>query len=189
MPDEGQIRAALADGDARAAATLVIRAYGPAVLRYLRSLLRSEADAADAFSEWAETLWKSLPGFRGEASVRTWSYRVAWTCARNVRDEAWKKRGRPLATGEASQLAAEVRTNSKVADEQKRQALDELREALDQEDQSLLVLRIDQQLAWNEIAHVMAEHGDEVEAAALMKRFERLKVKLAKMAKERGLLK
>lgn len=189
MADEEQIRASMAAGDLRAAATEVIRLYGPAVLRYLRSLLRSEADASDAFSEWAETLWKGLGGFRGEASVRTWSYRIAWTCARNVRDEAWKKRGRPLATGEASQLADQVRTNSKLVEEQKRQALDELREALPQEEQSLLVLRIDQQLSWNEIALVMAEHGDDVEAATLMKRFERLKVRLAKMAKERGLLK
>lgn len=187
MFDEAHILTAVAS-DPRAAAGEAIRGLGPAILRYLRALLRDEDDAADAFSAWAEALWKNLPDFRREASLRTWAYRIAWSCARSLRDEAWRKRGRPLATGEASLLAAEVRTKSALAYELKRQALDELRATLSQEDQSLLVLRIDQELSWAEIAHVLATEGAPVEPAALMKRFERLKARLAKLAKERGLL-
>lgn len=187
MLDEAHIQQTLAS-DPGAAASEAIRALGPAILRYLRALLRNESDAADAFSAWAETLWKSLPGFRREAALRTWAYRIAWSCARGLQDEAWRRRGRPLETGEASQLAAEVRTSSALIHEQKRQALDELRAELSQEDQSLLVLRIDQELSWSEIAHVLAAEGAAVEPAALMKRFERLKGRLAKLAKERGLL-
>jgi hypothetical protein len=40
-----------------------------------------------------------------------------------------------------------------------------------------------------EISEVLAaEGGEKVEAAALMKRFERLKIRLAKMAKDQGLI-
>jgi RNA polymerase sigma-70 factor (ECF subfamily) len=72
--------------------------------------------------------------------------------------------------------------------ERQRQVLDKLRESLDVEEVSLLALRIDQKLSWAEIADVAAADGQPVEAAALMKRFERLKARLAKMAKDQGLI-
>jgi len=37
-------------GDGRQAATVLLRTYGPSVLRYLRSLLREEDAVDDAFS-------------------------------------------------------------------------------------------------------------------------------------------
>ena len=72
--------------------------------------------------------------------------------------------------------------------ERQRNALDKLRESLDVEEISLLTLRIDQKLSWAEIADVTATDGERTEPAALMKRFERLKARLAKMAKDQGLL-
>ena len=105
-----------------------------------------------------------------------------------MRDEAWKKHGRRLVTGEASLIAQEVRTTSAAAWEQKRQALDELRATLPPADQSLLVLRIDQEFSWKEIAEILSEAGSSIEPPTLMKRFERLKVRLAKLAMARGLL-
>jgi RNA polymerase sigma-70 factor, ECF subfamily len=50
------------------------------------------------------------------------------------------------------------------------------------------VLRVDQGLAWAEIAEILAGEGRRVEPAALMKRFERLKERLARMARDQGLL-
>jgi RNA polymerase sigma-70 factor (ECF subfamily) len=61
----------------------------------------------------------------------------------------------------------------------------------------LLVLRIDRQLAWNDLARVLAETGGEAplsdaavakEAARLRKQFQVLKEKLRGMAKKEGLL-
>jgi RNA polymerase sigma-70 factor (ECF subfamily) len=186
---EGRISELLGAGDLHGAATEALRGLGPAIIRYLRSLLRDEADAGEAFSQFAENLWRGLPAFRGEASFRTWAYRLAWNAALDVRDGPWRRRGRRFRTGEASALANDIRTKSAVVVERQRQALEQLRSALSVEDQSLLVLRVDHGLSWTEIAQVKtAEGARPVEAAALMKRFERLKEKLARLAREQGLL-
>jgi RNA polymerase sigma-70 factor (ECF subfamily) len=185
---EARIAGLRAAGDLAGAATEAIRGLAPPVLRYLRSLLRDEGDAADAFSRFAENLWRGLPSFRGEASLRTWAYRLAWNAARDVRDVAWRRRGRPFLPGEASALADEIRTGSAAVVERQRQALDELRSSLSVEDQSLLVLRLDHALSWGEIAQIEGEAGRPVAPAALAKRYQRLKARLARMASERGLL-
>ncbi len=191
MPDpdlEARVRALLAAGDPAAAATEALRGHGPAVLRYLRSMLRDEEAAADACSQFAENLWRGLPSFRGDASLRTWAFRLAHNAALNQRDEAWRRHGRRLATGEASRIAEELRTRTAVRVERQRLAVDELRQALNDDERALLALRVDQELSWAEIAGVLSGEGERVEPATLMKRYERLKDRLAAMARERGLL-
>ncbi len=182
------VRERLAAGGPDGAATALIEALGPAILRYLRSMLRVEEDAADAFSQWSENVWTGLASFRGESSLKTWGYRLAWNAAQNLRNEAWRRRGQRLATGQASALAMSIQTKSVVVVERQRQALEELRAALSEDDRSLLVLRLDQQLSWNEVAEVMAADGKPVDPATLMKRFERVKAKLGELARARGLL-
>jgi len=186
--DDARIRELIVKGDFRAAATDAIRGLGRPILRYLRSLLRDETEAAEAFSQFAESLWTGLPGFRGEASLRTWAYRVAWSAARDLRDQAWRRRGRRLETSEATAIAEEVRSSSVDRIEQERRALDELRSSLSLEEQSLLILRVDQELSWAEIADVLAEKGSAVQPMALAKRYERLKQRLQALAKEQGLI-
>ena len=185
---ELRVRELLAGEDRPGAATLAIQELGPPVLRYLRSLLRDEDDAGDAFSVFAENVWRGLPSWRGEGSLKAWCFRMAWNAALNLRNEAWRRRGRRFFSGEASALAEEVRTRSHVKVERQRQALDILRESLEVEEVSLLALRIDQKLSWAEIAEVVSADGERVEPAALMKRFERLKGRLARMAKDQGLI-
>ena len=189
VPDiEVRVRASLAEGDGPGAATAAIQELGPPVLRYLRSLLRDEDDAGDAFSIFAENVWRGLSSWRGDGSLKAWCFRLAWNAATNLRNEAWRRRGRRFFSGEASALADEVRTRSHVKVERQRHALDTLRESLEVEEVSLLTLRIDQKLSWAEIADVVSSDGERVEPAALMKRFERLKGRLARMAKEQGLI-
>jgi RNA polymerase sigma-70 factor (ECF subfamily) len=185
---ERQVRELLAAGDVRGAATEAIRALAPEVLRFLRALLRDEEDAADAFSAFAENLWTGLETFRGEASLRTWALRLARNAALNLRAEAWRRRGRRFATGEASALAEDLRTKSFVRVERQRAALDKLREALSMQDRMLLVLRLDQGLSWKETAEVLAAEGETADVNTVTKRFERLKDKLARMAREEGLI-
>jgi RNA polymerase sigma-70 factor (ECF subfamily) len=151
--------------------------------------LRDEGDAGDAFSEWAERLWRGLPAFEGRSTLRTWSLRLATNVASNLRSGAWRRRGRRLETGEASAIAARLSTATAIRVDRQRSALDRLRDALSEEEQTLLALRIDQGLAWSEIAEVLAGDGkDGPSAATLTKRFERLKERLAKLASEEGLL-
>jgi RNA polymerase sigma-70 factor, ECF subfamily len=188
MDPEARIRALLAAGDARGAATEAMRSFGPKIYGYLRAILRDDTDAADAFSLFGENLWRGISTFRGESSFRTWAYRVAWNAALAVKDEAWRRHGRRLETGEASRLADEIRTTAARVERQ-RTALDQLREELTPEEQTLLHLRIDQELPWDEIAQVLGKDGSQVESPALRKRFERLKERLATLARERGLFK
>jgi RNA polymerase sigma-70 factor (ECF subfamily) len=164
-----------------------MRAFGPKIYGYLRAVLRDDTDAGDAFSLFGENLWRGISTYRGEASFRTWAYRIAWNAALAVRDEAWRRHGRRLETSEASRLADEIRTTAARV-ERERTALDALRETLSPEEQTLLVLRIDQGLSWDEIAHVLGQEGSSVESATLRKRFERLKERLASLARERGLV-
>ena len=189
MALERKIGELLATGDVRAAATETIRGFGPAVVRFLRSSLRDEDDAADAFSRFAEKLWRSLPSFRGECSLRAFCYRVAWSEAEHVRGDAYRKRRVRLRSGIAARLAEEVRASSEAGRERRAERFAELRAALQPHEQSLLALRIDQELSWREIAHVLAAGGEPaVTEAAVRKRFERTKDKVAAMARERGFL-
>ena len=182
-----RVRELLAAGDPAGAASEALQELGPLTLRYLRSLLQDEDDAADAFSQFAENLWKGLPSFRFGASLRTWAYRIAWYAARNLRHEAYRRHGRRFASGEASAIADEIRTKTTERVARQKDALDQLRRALSVEDQSLLALRIDQELSWTEIAEVFSEEGQTIHSAALMKRFERLKSRLAELARAQGL--
>jgi len=156
--------------------------------RYLRAVLRDEGDAAEAFSLVAEGLWKGLGSFRSESSLRTWALRLAVHAAGKVRNEAWKRRVRRFASGEASAIAEEVCTTSRIRVERHSDGLEKLRQALTQQDQCLLVLRIDQRLSWTEIAEVLSDSGEGVSVNTLCKRFERIKRRLAQMAKQEGLL-
>jgi len=174
-------------GDLHGAATHAIRTLGPRIHGYLRAVLRDEGDAAEAFAGFAEDLWRGLPHFRRECAFETWAFKLAWRAALHVRDDAYRRRGRRLATSDASRLADEVRRSSILELERQSAVLERLRAALTPEERSLLVLRVDQRLAWEEVATVMSSEGEQVEAGALRKRFERLKERLAKLAAEAGL--
>jgi RNA polymerase sigma-70 factor (ECF subfamily) len=185
---EARVAELLGAGDPGAAATAVIRALGPRIAGYLRSILRNDADASDAFSAWTEHVWRGVGSFRGESSVRTWSFKIAWNAAQSLRDEAWRRLGRGFATGEASRLAAEIWTRTVERLERQRDRLALLRESLTAEEQTLLTLRIDQALSWDEIAEVISAGGTPVDAVTLRKRFERVKDRLARLARAQGLV-
>lgn len=186
---DAQLIALLAAGDRREAATVAVRTLGPPVLRYLRSLCDGEDEAADAFSQWAENLWKRIDTWRGDASFRSWAFRVAAHAAGDVTGAAWKRRGRRLLTAEASALAAEVLTSAPAREEEQRRALEALRAKLTLGERSLIALRVDQELSWEEIARVVANaSGVPPRTNTLVKRFERVKEKLAKEARKQGLI-
>jgi len=184
---ETRVRALLAAGQPDAAATAGIEGYGPAVFGYLRKTVDDEDDAHDAYAQWAEDLWKGLPGFRGDASLRAWTYRLAWHAACRLHRDPFRARGVRLPTSAASRLAASV-VQSTVATGSRRAGLDRLRAQLAPEDRTLLTLRLDRELEWEEVAEVLSADAAPVTAPALRKRFERLKERLRELAREEGLL-
>lgn len=192
---EERIRARHAAGDLAGATTLAVETYGPEVFGFLHALARDEDVAAEAFSTFAEDLWKGLPRFRWESSLRTWTYALARNALHRVRRDPARRAGRlvPLSdVGGVSGLAAAVRsvTSPHLRTEVK-DAFARLREELDPDDHALLILRVDRKLSWREIARAMPdEQGDDGEkrAATLRKRFERAKAQLRELALAHGLL-
>jgi RNA polymerase sigma-70 factor, ECF subfamily len=185
---ERRIADALARGELREAATAAIEGYGAVIYAYVRAVLRDEQDASEAFGQWSEDLWRGIGEFRGDAAFRTWAYRVAYFAALRFARDPYRTRGRRLETSEASRLAASVRSRSASLVERQQDAAGRLREGLSREEQTLLILRIDQKLSWREVAQVMTADGQPIEEAAARKRFERLKERLRKLAREQGLL-
>lgn len=185
---EERIRGLLAEGRHDEGATAAIQGYGPQILRYLRSVLADEEEAREAFSQFAENLWRGLRDFRGTAPFRIWAYRIAWNVACDLRKHPWRNRRERLVTAEASRIAATVATPTDERLERRRIELQALREALSLDDRALASLRIDQGLSWAECAEVLSRDGRIVKANTLTKRFERIKERLGALARKRGLL-
>jgi RNA polymerase sigma-70 factor (ECF subfamily) len=186
---EAEIRHLHETRDLPATAAAILRGYGPAVLRYLLGLARDEDRADDVFSQFCEDLWRGLPEFRGDSSVRLWVYTLAWHAWLRAERDAFRRRGRPLLTEEMSRLAAEVRSTTAVhLKSEAKDAIARLREQLSPVEQSLLVLRVDRELSWAEVSAVMSTPEDPLDARAAAKRFQRVKEKLRALATEAGLL-
>lgn len=194
---EDDVRALCEKGDMDGAATMALRAYGGEIFGFLLAIQNDESLASDAFSLFAEGLWRGLPGFAWSAMLRTWAYGIARNAARSARRDAARREKRAARVGESAleHVAAAVRTETLgFLRTEKRTRLQALRDSLDPEDRALLVLRIDRGLPWNELSRVLAdgsepldEAGISREAARLRKRYQHLKEKLREAAKREGL--
>lgn len=193
---EAAIAEARGAGDHDRAATLLLRRYGPELLGFLRARLRDPVLADDAFASVSEKIWRGLEGFSGRSTARVWAYAIA---VNEVRDQARRRgreRERRAASSDArlSQLVDEVR--SETAPYRRTDVKDRmraLREELSDEDQELLVLRVDKQLRYDEIVDVLAEApldpaARKREAARLRKRFQLVRGALEDAARRAGLL-
>jgi RNA polymerase sigma-70 factor, ECF subfamily len=184
---ERRIREHVEHGRTREAATAAIQGYGPELLGYLGAIARDDDQAQDVFSALCERLWRKLPEFRWQSSLRTWAYAIARNLACDAQRVGARRRGRELAIDEVPEVAAlaeQVRSTTMLhlrsASQRK---LDELRATLEADDRTMLVLSLDRKMSWREIAVVMADGpADEAElqriSARLRKRFERLKERL-----------
>ena len=179
---EAELQALLAAGDRDRATERAIRGWGPEIYGWLVGVVADETEASDAFAVFAEQLWSSLGRYDARCSTRTWCYMLARHSAARVR--AGRRQHVPLS--QSPSIAAAVRTAT--AAHQRTEAKDRLRAiraSLPEEDQTLLILRVDRDLGWREVAQILADEDatpDELDrqAAALRKRFERIKVELRK---------
>ena len=197
---ERAISERLAAGDLDGAITRAIRTYGPEIYGFLRAIHRDPDEADEVFSRFIEAWWRSLVGRELHCSHRTWAYAVARRTSLDHRRVERRRAARfapwPETSGVA-EVAAAVRTETALhLQTAKKSRFAELRASLPEEDQALLMLRVDRGLAWNDLALVLAEDGDaprspeavRKESARLRKRFQVLKEKLLAMAREAGLV-
>lgn len=173
---ESEVRT-LAARDRSAAVAALIKGYGPEIWTYLAGVLRSSDDElGDAFATFCEDVCRGLPAFRFESSVRTWAYVIARRAAlRQLRDR--RRRARRFdGPAEIEAIAQAVR--STTVDHLRttnHERLAAVRDQLDHDDRTILILRVDRQLAWREIARIMAD--GELAPDALRKREQVLRKK------------
>jgi RNA polymerase sigma-70 factor (ECF subfamily) len=181
---EEQIRARFEAGELARAAAEALETYGPEVLGWLVTTTGNVGEAEEAFGMASEDLWRTFSTFRWECSLRTWLYSLARHALIRQRKVAAGRRDRRIPLTEASKVAQRVRSatapwlRTEVKD-----GIAELRASLDEGERELLVLRVDRDLPWDDIATILGEP-----AARLRKRFQSVKEKLRDRARARGLL-
>jgi DNA-directed RNA polymerase specialized sigma24 family protein len=130
-------------------------------------------------------MWKGLPKFRWESTLRVWAYRIARNeFLHTARATTRAKREVPVSEV-MSALIARVKSTTPLHERSDvKDRFSQLRAALDPEDHMLLGLRLDRRMAWTDIAKVLGEEETGSRAtAALRNRFERLKARLRSAAK------
>ncbi len=193
--DEAAIKAAWDREDFNAAISTALDRYGDELFGFLTALARDQTQAEDAFSAACERMWRGLPAFRWESTLRVWAYRIARNeFLRTTRDVARARKGVPLSQVASIQKAIDrVRTTTPPHERTEvKDRFAELRAELDPEDLMLLGLRIERKMAWADIAKVLAAAEEEPrdtppdarEIATLRKRFARLKDRLRERARK-----
>jgi RNA polymerase sigma-70 factor (ECF subfamily) len=194
---EVEIGAHCRAGDYQRAAEVALEAYGSELLGFLVALHDHRDEAFEVFSQMCEDLWRGLPKFQQRASFRTWAYALARNALYQFRLTK-RRRGRfdaPLSDCPAlAEVAERLRTTTVwFLRTEIKDRLTALRRSLPLEDQTLLILRVDRRLGWNEIATAMNDaplDDDSLrrESARLRQRFQSIKTKLRDLAERQGLI-
>lgn len=192
---EGAIREAHARGDFSEAVRLGISAYGVEVYSFLCARLRSEADAHDVYSQLTEDVVRGIAAFQWRSSFRTWLYTLARHAAVRFERSPANQAARRTPLSQISDPVVVERSRTRPyqrTDVKDRFAA--LRERLSPDEQSLLVLRIDRDLGWEEVAAILYDDSNADDdtrkrhAANVRQRFRQLKTKLEQWARSEGLL-
>jgi len=123
----------------------LIAAYGPALKRLARAYCANPFDQQDLFQEIAMAVWSGLERFRGEASVRTWIYRIAHNVALSFRSKQRRV--------EAREQPIEEHPTGAGADHDQRRELLEMVRRLPPVDRQVVLLHLEG-LTGAEIAEV-----------------------------------
>ena len=189
---DDDVRHLVDEGRVDDATALILERHGAEIMGVLVRLAGGEALAAEAYSLYCERVWRALPSFRFAAAVRTWAYALA---RRSLADARRHRRRAPhvvLAPGSrlpevVQQARSSTRPHLRTTHKDRLQAI---RAELDEDEQLLLVLRLDRAMPWDAIARVLHDdvelEGAELRraTAALRKRYERLKARLSTRFRE-----
>ena len=142
--------------------------YSGALRRLCAAYLQGSGDQQDLFQEIAAALWSALPGFRGDASERTWVYRIA----HNVAYSYAKKRRRQ---SQSELQMDELPDHRMVPEDPRRAVLLETLQQLDSIDRQVVLLYLEG-LSAGEIEQVTG-----LSANSIGVRLSRLRRRLALM--------
>jgi RNA polymerase sigma-70 factor (ECF subfamily) len=183
-PNEEQLQLLCEQGDFEEATKQAIRTFGPEIFGWLCSITKQRSISEDVCQQFCIELWRGLPSFRWEGSLRVWSYRVAWRELIRAQQSQKRRKEEHLPTSQFLLLKQEVSSiHENINAKQVKSRLVELRQELPEELQSLLVLRIEREISFAEIAGIL-----EMTEESARQKFKRAKDKLKEMAQKEGLI-
>jgi len=137
----------------------IMRSHYESSFRLVYSIVRNEHDARDVCQEVWLTVWKQLPGFRGDAKFSTWLHPIAVRRAVDHlrKRRRWYDRFLPFATGDDTVESAPEPVTSEDARSQSEGAeraaqLQRMFDSLPPRLRTVLALREVQGLSYAEIA-------------------------------------
>jgi RNA polymerase sigma-70 factor (ECF subfamily) len=80
--------------------TQIVGRYQAEIFRYCARMLRNEAEGEEMAQETFVRAWQSLSGFRGDASLKNWLYKIATNLCLNQLS-SWRRRQRDEADFDA----------------------------------------------------------------------------------------
>ena len=172
---DSEVQELVKSGSLDQAATKVLEAYGSELFGFLVNMTKSESDAGEIYSQAAEDLWKGLPTFGFRCSLRTWLYVLGRHAVSRFKRSPWNKGDRRGGDSRIQSIADMAR--SRTSPWQRTEIKDRfaaIRATLDDEDRTLLTLRIDRDMPWEDVARVTLE-ADEPDAKTLQRETERLR--------------
>jgi len=185
-----RIREFLEAGRIEQATTLALRELGPEILGFLSGVLGDD-DGDEAFSAFSEHLWRSLARFQWRCTLRTWTYVIARREISKFRRGVRRHVEGRVPISELAEILEVVRKTRTTLAADRGHTLVQLRDELPIEDRTLLILRVDRNLSFDEIALAFADEleafsDDDVkrESARLRKRFQLVKQRLIARARE-----
>ena len=137
----------------RDAFVALFREHAPYAWRVLRRMGVREADVPDVAQEVFVVVHAKLPEFEGRSSLRTWIYGICLRVASDHRKRAHVRR--ELATDRPPERVGSAPQPHELLARQRRAALDEALDALDEDKRAVLVLYEIEQLPMREVAEAV----------------------------------
>jgi RNA polymerase sigma-70 factor (ECF subfamily) len=129
----------------------IITQHQGIILKVCRMYGNNHDDAEDLFQEIVLQLWRSYPGFRHEAKVTTWMYRLALnTAITSLRKGSQKLQWQPLKLQHLNFSAPEDQRLDVQYDQELQQAIN----VLNKLDKALVMLYLDER-SYREMAEIM----------------------------------
>jgi RNA polymerase sigma-70 factor (ECF subfamily) len=147
-------------GDMRAFDELMIR-YERQIYRLCYRFVDNPADARDLAQDVFIKVFENLSGFRREASVKTWIYRIAMNhCLNHVR----KLKPEFVEVTDATKTTGPTAL-SRLEERERREHLRRMLTQLPPKQKAILEMRINQQLSYEEIAAVSGRSISTIKAS------------------------
>jgi RNA polymerase sigma-70 factor, ECF subfamily len=192
---EAAVRETHASGDLERAVQLGLSHYRAEIYSFLCARLRSEADAHDVFAQTSEDVWRGIAAFRWQCSFRTWVYTLARHAAVRFERSPANRAGLRQSLSRAPEAIERERSRTRpYLRTDVKDRLSRLRETLTPDEQSLLVLRVDRGLSWEEVSRVLSDDGEpddttiRRDAVNLRQRFRQLTERIRERARAEGWL-